>query len=69
VSAKLRALQHRFRAVLEAMNDGFAVIDRDWRFVYANPAAARFVNKLPTDFVGRRIWDLFLHTGHCQHCR
>jgi PAS domain S-box-containing protein len=61
LAARLRSVRRRFQSVLESMTDGFAVIDREWRFVYVNPAAARFVGKRPTDFVGRRIWDLFPH--------
>lgn len=38
VTSQLRRLQRRFRSVLEAIHDGFAIIDREWRFVYANPA-------------------------------
>ncbi len=64
LAARLRSVRRRFQSVLESMTDGFAVIDRQWRFVYVNPAAARFVGKRPTDFVGRRIWDMFPYAEH-----
>ena len=38
---------------VDVMPDGFAVLDRDWRLVYANEAAARMVGLGRAEMVGR----------------
>lgn len=47
------------RGILESVSDGFFTLDREWRYTYLNPAAARFVGRRAEDLVGRRIWDVF----------
>ena len=45
--------------ILEAMSDGFVAIDRDWRYTYLNPAAARIVNRRREKMLVRIVWSLF----------
>jgi PAS domain S-box-containing protein len=57
VTARLRQVQERFRSVLELTSDGFALVDRDWRFVYANPRIAAMVGLQVDELVGRDLWE------------
>ncbi len=50
------------RAVLElvdGLDDGFFVLDREWRFVYLNRRAAASAGAAPEALVGRNIWETF----------
>jgi PAS domain S-box-containing protein/putative nucleotidyltransferase with HDIG domain len=51
--------EEKARGILESVSDGFFTLDRDWRYTYLNPAAARFVGRRAEDLVGKRIWDVF----------
>jgi PAS domain S-box-containing protein len=46
-------------AVVESIGDPFAVLDRDWRIIYANRAAARFVSSEHGQWRGRRLQEIF----------
>jgi PAS domain S-box-containing protein len=59
VTARLRRVQARFKSVLELTSDGFAIVDREWRFVYANPRIAAMVGMPADSMVGRDVWDAF----------
>ena len=43
--------------ILDRINDGIFVLDRDWRFIYLNKMAADIVGRAPHDFLGRVIWE------------
>ena len=58
-AAQLRDAQRRLRSLLEATSEGFAIVDRRWRCVYANPRLARLLGVQPRDVVGRSFWDVF----------
>jgi signal transduction histidine kinase len=45
--------------VLEGMSEGFASIDRDFRFQYVNAAAERIINIKRQDLLGCDLWDAF----------
>jgi PAS domain S-box-containing protein len=45
------------RLILDNVTDAFLVLDRDWRIVYANAAAARINQKSVEEFVGRTHWE------------
>ncbi len=52
----------RIENILTSMPDGFASLDRDWRFTYLNPAAVRLVaprNLDYRDMMGGNIWEIF----------
>ena len=55
----LRASERRMAATLESITDGFVTLDRDGRFRFANPEAGRMLNRTPSDFIGRRVADVF----------
>jgi PAS domain S-box-containing protein len=43
--------------ILERIDDGIFVLDRDWRFIYLNKRAASIFGKDPRDFLGKTIWE------------
>ena len=45
--------------VLDAMREGLQVIDRAWRYVYVNAAAARHGRVTPGDLVGRTMMECY----------
>ena len=55
----LRLSQQQMGATLQSIADGFVTLDRDWRFRFVNPEAARLMDKSPEQLVGNRAWDLF----------
>jgi PAS domain S-box-containing protein len=44
--------------ILESISDGFQALDRDFRFVYLNGAAERFIGAARSVARGRSVWDL-----------
>lgn len=48
----------QFQAVLESIQDGFIALDRDYRCVYVNRAAAAVLNTTPDAVLGRTIWEV-----------
>jgi PAS domain S-box-containing protein len=63
VEMALDAANQRILANLEHMTDAYVMIDREWRVIYANQAAAQVFQQLtqlePDAFLGRSYWDLF----------
>jgi two-component system cell cycle sensor histidine kinase/response regulator CckA len=58
---KLGAANRQMSSILESISDGFNVFDREWRYVYVNPAAARMVHKRPDELLGKNVWELWPH--------
>ncbi|WP_156116616.1 PAS domain S-box protein [Massilia sp. 9096] len=58
-AAERQAAEHRSRAILEGMSEGFLALDRDWRITYANGAAESVTRRRREDLVGGAFWDLF----------
>jgi PAS domain S-box-containing protein len=52
----LQASEQHFRELLERLQEGFAFLDVDDRYVFANPAASEIFG-VPSDLVGRRLQD------------
>ena len=47
----------QFIDIIEHMNDGVVVLDKDWHYVYANQKAAIMLQRQrPADLIGRHIW-------------
>ncbi|MBT9172202.1 MAG: Phytochrome-like protein cph1 [Syntrophomonadaceae bacterium] len=53
---KAIARQNLLTTVMERINDGFVALDKDWRYIYVNSAAAKMLrcNK-PEDLLGKQI--------------
>ncbi|HLI10664.1 MAG TPA: PAS domain-containing sensor histidine kinase [Alphaproteobacteria bacterium] len=56
-------------ALLEGFGDGLCVLNRDWRFIFVNRAAAAYWHTTHQDLLGRRIWDALPQAvgSHCHH--
>jgi len=58
-AAERQAAEHRSRAILESMSEGFIALDAEWQITYANRAAEGLTGRLREDLVGGQFWDLF----------
>ena len=45
--------------ILESMSDGFAAVDRGWRYTYVNRAAERNTRLGRDEMLGRTLWEVF----------
>ncbi|MEH3077644.1 MAG: SpoIIE family protein phosphatase [Quadrisphaera sp.] len=48
----------RAEALLEALPNGFALLDADWRFTWVNAASARLAGSTREAMVGSVVWDV-----------
>lgn len=47
----------QFVDIIEHMNDGVVVLDKDWHYVYVNQKAAVILQReKPSDLIGKHIW-------------
>ena len=55
---RVRALTPRqFIDIIEHVNDGLVVLDKDWHYVYVNQKAAEMLQRQkPADLIGKHIW-------------
>jgi PAS domain S-box-containing protein len=58
-AAERQAAEHRSRAILESMSEGFIALDPAWRITYANGAAEAVTRRQREELVGAQFWDLF----------
>jgi PAS domain S-box-containing protein len=52
--------------MLESITDAFYALDKKWRFTYVNKEFERIQNKRRSDFIGKRIWDVFPNSDDLQ---
>ncbi len=57
------ALRPLVAAALDGISEGFLILDRDWRFVFVNPAAERLVQRSRAELLGRSLWEIFPEAG------
>lgn len=51
------AISSILTSVIERVNEGFVVLNKDWRYAYVNNKAAQMLNReKPGDLIGRHIW-------------
>jgi len=55
----LREAQVRFRETLDAMLEGCQILDRDWRYVYVNHAAAAHGRRSREELLGRTLLEAY----------
>ncbi len=55
-------LARRLTTTLESITDGFVLLDRDWRFTFANSRAEALLECSEEDLLGRSIWEAFPQT-------
>jgi PAS domain S-box-containing protein len=54
-----RATDENSVEILESMSDGFAAVDREWRYTYVNRAAERNTRLRRDEMLGRALWEVF----------
>lgn len=52
-------LSARLRRTLDAMNDGFFLLDGDWKFAFLNRKCEDLLQRSRDDLMGRNVWDAF----------
>jgi diguanylate cyclase (GGDEF)-like protein/PAS domain S-box-containing protein len=55
----LRDSERSIRGILEGMTIGFVTLNRDWRFTYVNPTAAKILGREAASLVGRKYLEAF----------
>jgi PAS domain S-box-containing protein len=53
-----QAAQQKLEAILASINDGFVILDRDWRYAYVNDQATTLIERRREDLLGHKVWDL-----------
>jgi PAS domain S-box-containing protein len=53
------AIAASLKNVLNSTTDGFAVLDKEWRYTYMNLRGAGMISMRPDDLIGHCIWELF----------
>ena len=66
-AAERQAAEHRSRAILESMSEGFIALDAAWRITYANGAAEGLTQRHRDELVGGQFWDLFPALRDADH--
>lgn len=59
LEALVRAKTNELTGVFDRISEGFVVLDRDFRYVYANRKVGEMARRDPGSFLGRHVWDLF----------
>jgi PAS domain S-box-containing protein len=59
ITSSLRTARIGTARILDSISEGFMVVNRDWRCVYANRRAAEILGLSPDDLMGRKLPDLF----------
>lgn len=58
--SELRHRRGRYAdAIVASITDGFAVLDRDWRYRFVNDEGVRLARRDRRDLLGQRIWSIF----------
>lgn len=55
--SRLRISEDKASRIVASIAEGFFIVDREWKLVYANPAAAAFIGKAPREMIGHSIWE------------
>jgi PAS domain S-box-containing protein len=60
---RLQANNQQITTIWESMSDAYVMLDREWRIIYSNSAAAEIVRQLvgltPEEFLGKTHWEVF----------
>ena len=49
----------QLEVVLKSITDGFAVLDKNWRYTYFSDQAVKIIGMRAEDLIGKCVWDLF----------
>jgi PAS domain S-box-containing protein len=59
LAAEVRAAREFIDKMLTSLNDHYVIFDNEWRYIYANDAAARTLGFPKENLIGNVIWELF----------
>jgi len=59
VERALRESEEKYRTLVESAGETIAMVDRSGTFLFLNKTAAARMGGMPTDYVGKTMWDLF----------
>lgn len=59
VISQEQATKAQLETVLSSINDGFYVLDHDWRFIYVNDRYCEMVEMSRSKLLGQKVWELF----------
>ena len=45
--------------IVESLNDGYTLLDKDWNYVYVNKKAVEFSGKSSQELLGKNMWKMF----------
>ncbi|MEG4272168.1 MULTISPECIES: PAS domain S-box protein [unclassified Microcoleus] len=51
--------KEQLETVLSSINDGFYILDRDWRYTYANDRYCEMIGMPQSAILGENVWELF----------
>ncbi|MCG6136792.1 MAG: ATP-binding protein [Nostoc sp. LLA-1] len=54
--------KQKVETILSSINDGFYVLDRDWRYTYANDRLCKLIAMEREQILNNSIWDIFADT-------
>ena len=57
--AATTAAKEQLETVLSTINDGFYILDRDWRYTYVNDRYCEMVGMQRSAILGQNVWELF----------
>jgi len=57
--AEAEAARRQYETILERISDGFAALDRSWRFTYVNSAGGQMLGRNAADLIGKHVWTEF----------
>jgi PAS domain S-box-containing protein len=60
--AEVEESQRRLETLLDNISDGFAMLDRAWRFIYVNQKGSEFAKRPKEALLGKVLWDEFPET-------
>ncbi|MDQ1279108.1 MAG: hypothetical protein QG670_368, partial [Thermoproteota archaeon] len=56
---ELKLSYNKLNEILESLQEGFYVLDKNWDFVYANKQITSAVGMEPKDWIGQNLWKMF----------
>lgn len=66
VENKPQLLADEAAAILERLSEGLCILDKSWRFCFANKAFSQFIGQPSDIFIGKVIWDVFPQLAHTE---
>jgi PAS domain S-box-containing protein len=56
--SRLRIAEGKASRIVASIAEGFFIVDREWRLVYANNTVVKFIGKPRTGIIGQTLWEV-----------